>query len=239
MTAPPERAHRRCRMRLSIPRPLSALSRKREAVRHFTPSWFTACMSTGIVGLLISDYPYDVPAKFEAGWAFWWLTVLLFSTFSLMLIGRFVFFWRDAAMFLGAIPPSLGVIVNGFPRFLAHWWDGDAVMRRAVALWWVQAGLALACTLILPFYMFARHSYELKVITAVSLMPLLPCVVAAGSGGIVARSAPLGACQGIVYMSYILFGIGVPLCLMVMTIYYRVGGPYYWRGVETWLHAAI
>lgn len=38
-----------------MPRPLSALSSKREVVRQFTPSWFTVTMSTGIVGLLIGE----------------------------------------------------------------------------------------------------------------------------------------------------------------------------------------
>ena len=30
-------------------------------------------------------------------------------------------------------------------------------MRAAVVLWWVQCALALACTLLLPFYMFTHH----------------------------------------------------------------------------------
>lgn len=71
-----------------------------------------------------ADFPYDAPAKSEVGWAFWWLTLALFCVFLLMFAARFAFFPRDAmrlfdepfqAMFLGAIPPSLSVIVNGFP----------------------------------------------------------------------------------------------------------------------------
>ena len=36
-----------------------------EAVRQFTPSWFSASMSTGIVALVIGTFPYDAPAKKE------------------------------------------------------------------------------------------------------------------------------------------------------------------------------
>lgn len=36
-----------------------------EAVRQFTPSWFSASMSTGIVGLVIAGFPYGAPAKLE------------------------------------------------------------------------------------------------------------------------------------------------------------------------------
>lgn len=42
--------------------PLSALENKREAVRHFTPSWFTVVMSTGIVGQLIGEWVHPAAA---------------------------------------------------------------------------------------------------------------------------------------------------------------------------------
>ena len=32
-------------------------------------------------------------------------------------------------------------------------------MRAAVVLWWVECTLALACTLLLPFYMFTHHRW--------------------------------------------------------------------------------
>ena len=104
---------------LGIPRPLAGLARPSEAVRNFTPSWFTVVMSCGIVGYLIGEFcdkaplpeqrpdtaaatpaacrlppppagkfPYDTPAQLEVGWAFWWLTVVLFCTFSIMLASR-------------------------------------------------------------------------------------------------------------------------------------------------------
>lgn len=44
-------------------------------------------------------------------------------------------------------------------RFLIHYWDHDAVMEAAVVLWWIQAALALACTLLLPFFMFTLHRW--------------------------------------------------------------------------------
>jgi hypothetical protein len=109
---------------LGIPRPLAGLARPSEAVRNFTPSWFTVVMSCGIVGYLIGGFcaqapwrrwpeqrpdtaaapaptpacrlppppagkfPYDTPAQLEVGWAFWWLTLVLFCTFSIMLASR-------------------------------------------------------------------------------------------------------------------------------------------------------
>ena len=110
---------------LGIPRPLSGLAHPREAVRNFTPSWFTVVMSCGIVSYLIggirvaslccrrlkngpgrytaaataassppscrrlaAKFPYHIPGQLEVGWAFWWITVVLFCTFSIMLASR-------------------------------------------------------------------------------------------------------------------------------------------------------
>lgn len=39
-------------------------------------------------------------------------------------------------------------------RFLAPRWDYDRVLDAAVALFWVNAALSLACTTLLPFYFF-------------------------------------------------------------------------------------
>ncbi|EFN55440.1 hypothetical protein CHLNCDRAFT_35385 [Chlorella variabilis] len=211
-------------------RPLSALDSPKEAVRRFTPSWFTVVMSTGIVGQVIGTFPYDAPGKLQAGWAFWWLSLVLFCIFLAMLIGRFVFFWKEAlllfsqpfqAMFLGAVTMAFATIINGFPTFLIHYWDHDAVMEAAVVLWWIQAALALACTLLLPFFMFTLHRFELEKMSALWLLPILPCVVASGSGGIIARNASVGTAVYVMHMSYLLWGIGIPLCLMIMTIYLR------------------
>ena len=101
---------------MCISRPLSALAHPSEAIRNFTPSWFTIVMSCGIVGYLIGvfsvlfmqmlpgppdtdrrlppppappgKFPYHTPAQLEVGWAFWWLTLVLFCTFSIMLASR-------------------------------------------------------------------------------------------------------------------------------------------------------
>lgn len=48
---------------LGIPRPLAGLARPSEAVRNFTPSWFTVVMSCGIVGYLIGDFCDKAPRR--------------------------------------------------------------------------------------------------------------------------------------------------------------------------------
>lgn len=39
-------------------------------------------------------------------------------------------------------------------RFLSPRWDRERVMEAAVVLFWINVGLSLTCTTLLPFYFF-------------------------------------------------------------------------------------
>ena len=61
---------------------------------------------------------------------------------------------------------------------------------------------------------------ELSAMTAVWLLPIVSCVVAAATGAIVADILPNPQhALWTVIASYVLWGIGVPLAMMVITIY--------------------
>ena len=61
---------------------------------------------------------------------------------------------------------------------------------------------------------------QLSSMTAVWLLPIVSCVVAGSSGGIVAGvlSNPQHALWTVI-VSYVLWGIGLPLAMMVLVIY--------------------
>jgi tellurite resistance protein TehA-like permease len=66
------------------------------------------------------------------------------------------------------------------------------------------------------------HTTELKDLTAVWLLPVLPPVVASATGAIVADVLPNPQHALItIIMSYILWGIGVPLAMVVMVVYFQ------------------
>jgi len=70
--------------------------------------------------------------------------------------------------------------------------------------------------------MLSNKDTHLSTMTAVWLMPIVTCVVASGTGGIVAQVLPdPDQAFGVVIASYILWGIGVPLSLMVFVIYFQ------------------
>lgn len=63
---------------------------------------------------------------------------------------------------------------------------------------------------------------HLSSMTAIWLLPIVSCVVAAASGAIVADVLPNPQyALWTIIVSYILWGIGIPLAIMVMVIYFH------------------
>lgn len=68
--------------------------------------------------------------------------------------------------------------------------------------------------------MASESERPLSSMTAVWLLPIVTCIVAASSGAIVAEILPNAQhALWTIIASYALWGIGVPLALMVMVIY--------------------
>lgn len=205
--------------------PLSQLSHPRELVRQFTPNWFTINMGTGILYLMLAQFPYPIPGLDTVAETLWWVNIGLFALFSLLFIGRCVFFTQGAhallrhpvqSMFLGAIPMALATLINGLLAFgVAHW--GDRAIAIAQVLWWVDAGLAAGIGWLVPYYMFTVHEHSVEHMTPVWLLPIVAAEVAAASGGLLAPH--LGANAGaVLYVSYALWALSVPLAMGVLVI---------------------
>ena len=112
--------------------------------------------------------------------------------FALLYAARWILFFDGArrifahpvaSMFFGAIPMGLATILNGFLVFGVPLW-GDPALAIAHALWWIDAALAVACGLLVPFLMFTRQEHSIEKMTAVWLLPIVAAEVAAASGGL-------------------------------------------------------
>jgi len=68
-----------------------------EAIRQFTPNWFTATMGTGIVALAINQFPLPIRGLHEIGQTLWLTNILLFTLFSVAYATRWIFFFNSGA----------------------------------------------------------------------------------------------------------------------------------------------
>lgn len=203
-------------------------------VQNFTPSWFAVTMGTGIVAVLLHTLSEVYPRYGESlrllGIVFFVLNVCLFVAILIISVLRYTLYpatWGlmlrhpVQSLFLGTVPMGFATIVNMFVVGCVPVWGGWAVYV-AWAMWWVDVVGSIACCLWLPFQMMTKHQNKHETMTAAWLLPIVACIVAAASGGVVASILPDANHALITILtSYVLWGMGVPLAFVVMAMYFH------------------
>lgn len=208
-------------------KPFYQLEQSRDVIRHFTPNWFTATMGTGVVAMILAQLPFASSILFMLATKLWQFNILLFITFSILYGLRWILFPTEAkqifnhpnmSLFLGAIPMGLATITNGFLSFGVHLY-GDIAVQIATYLWYLDVFLAVLIAWVVPFCMFSCQDHQLQRMTAVWLLPIVACEVAASSAGLLLQH--LAADQhalAILITGYVLWGISVLPAFAILTI---------------------
>ncbi|KIV79964.1 hypothetical protein PV11_07502 [Exophiala sideris] len=202
----------------------------RRIVLNFTPSWFAATMGTGIASILLHNLPYN------GDWLYWLsviifcLNICLFCTFLAISIFRYTMFrglfmamirHPVQSLFVGTFPMGLATIINMIVFVCVPAW-GPWATTLAWTLWWIDVVIAVASCMWLPFVIMHLHESELSKMTAAWLLPIVATIVAAASGGIVAEVLPNPQHQvWTIVTSYVLWGTGFPLAMVVLTMYFH------------------
>ncbi|KAF6844462.1 c4-dicarboxylate transporter malic acid transport [Colletotrichum musicola] len=188
-------------------------------------------MGTGIVSVLLHNLPYNTPwVSHGLAVAFFVLNIGLFTVFTAITVLRYALYpeiWTAMvihpaqSMFLGCFPMGFATIINMMILVCAPAW-GDWVVSWAWGLWWLDAALSLATCITVPFVMIHQHRPGLQAVTAASLLPIVPTVVASSTGGLVAEALPDPNKAFITLVtSYILWGIGICFSGMVLALYFH------------------
>lgn len=102
----------------------------------------------------------------------------------------------------------------------AQW--GPWLVYLAWAFWWIDVLVSFATAVSMPFIVMSRHRPNLNSTTAALLLPIVPVVVAAATGGIVAEALPsISHAYATLIVSYVLWGIGQTLSACVMALYFH------------------
>lgn len=201
--------------------------RVREAVRQFTPNWFTVTMGTGVLALAINQFPVAFAGQHAVAITLWAVDIALFTLFALAYAARWIFFFDGArrifghsvvSMFFGAIPMGLATILNGGLAFGIPLWGEATVVPVVHALWYVDVAMALASGLLIPYLMFTRQDHAIDRMTAVWLLPVVACEVAAVTGAqLVPHLAPDAAFSTLI-LGYVLWALSVPVAMSILVI---------------------
>ena len=208
-------------------KPFYQLKQSRDVIRQFTPNWFTMTMGTGVVALILPEFPFAQEILWQGATALWQFNTLLFIVFSLVYALRWLIYPQEAkqifshpsmALFLGAIPMGLATVLNGFLKYGVALY-GDIAIQIAQVLWFVDAILAVGIGVLVPFCMFYKQEHQLHSMTAMWLLPIVACEVTATSGGLLLAHLAAGQqAVGILFASYILWGMSVLPAFAILTI---------------------
>lgn len=208
-------------------KPFTQLGQRHNIIRQFTPNWFTVSMGTGVVALIVSEFPMLKALTWQLGTGLWYFNILLFVLFSVLYGLRWAFYPHEAkqifqhpsmSLFLGTIPMALATILNGFLKYGQPIY-GDTAVQIAQALWYADVILALLVAWAVPFAMYRHQEHALQQMTAVWLLPIVACEVAASSGGLLlGHLAADTHAVAILLGSYVLWGVSVLPAFAILTI---------------------
>ncbi|WP_423958105.1 TDT family transporter [Bradyrhizobium sp.] len=197
-----------------------------EIVRNFTPNWFAATMGTGALALVLDQLPLAVVGLHAVAVSLWLLNIGLFALFGLLYATRWILFFDEArrifqhpvmSMFFGTIPMGLATIVNGFLAFGVHL-IGEQAIGIAHGLWWLDATMSVACGVAIPYFMFTRQEHSMEKLTAVWLLPIVACEVAAASAGLLAPHLATSEALLVLVLGYVLWAFSVPLAMTMLVL---------------------
>jgi tellurite resistance protein TehA-like permease len=206
-------------------------------------------MGTGITSILLNTLPYNGRWLYWISVVIFALNILLFLIFLTITILRYVLYPKifylmvthpTQSLFLGTFPMGLATIINMICYVCVPAW-GDWAVYFAWGLWIADVVVSVMTCFGVPFIMYAVNTtpslestlrtdslsrmtqmadIELQTMGAAWLLPIVSCIVAAASGGIMADILPDPPyALGTIVVSYVLWGIGVPLAMMVTVIY--------------------
>jgi C4-dicarboxylate transporter/malic acid transport protein len=199
-----------------------------DKIKNFTPSWFSINMGTGIIAILLYNFPFLHNYLKYLSLGVFSLNVIMFIVFSVVTIIRYVKFPQifnlmlshlQQSLFIGTLPMGLTTITNYLIMLnytnLAH------------TLWWIEFVLTIVSCILLPYYIIVIHEHRLETINATLLLPIVPAIVTAASGGLLAQNLYLNDniffAKFILFISFALIGLGILLALSIITIYlYRL-----------------
>lgn len=188
-------------------------------------------MGTGIVSVLFYFIPYPARWTHYLSIVFFVLNIVLFSMAAVTSILRYSLYpeiWgvmiRDPknSLFLGTVPMGFATIIEMIVFICVPVW-GPWCVYLAWILWMIDAVVAAAVTVSLCFILISSENpTQLSEITAAQLLPIAATIVAAGTGAEVAQVLPSPQhALGTVLTSYVMWGMGTPLAMTVLVMYYQ------------------
>ncbi|WP_446684881.1 TDT family transporter [Cryptosporangium minutisporangium] len=183
------------------------------------PNWFAAVMGTGIVAVAAAGLPVDVPGLRPAARLVWLLAAVLLVALCVASAKE----WRRArahvadpvmVQFYGAPPMALMTVGGGTLLLGSDWIPLPLAVAVDVVLWSVGTAMGLATAVLVPYLMITRHRLGPDAVFGGWLMPVVPPMVSAANGALLAPHVSFGS--ELLLVSYALFGASLLAAFLVV-----------------------
>ncbi|CAE6488319.1 unnamed protein product [Rhizoctonia solani] len=206
----------------------------KDRIIHFSPSWFSVTMGTGVNAILLLTLPWPSILQVVRPIAafFLILDIVLFVIFSGTIITRYTMHpeiigltlgHATHSLFLGTIPMGLITILGAIALVCTRAYDLslDWVLVASYG-WWFTLVMSGFVGLLVPWMQFTSHSNRPETVTAALLLPVVPTITIAATGATLGNLL-VDEYPGYVFhmwiASYIACGIGTSLALMILALY--------------------
>ncbi|KAJ2852154.1 Plasma membrane sulfite pump involved in sulfite metabolism [Coemansia brasiliensis] len=209
-----------------IHRPMHKLDTRKDAIRGFSPAWFTASMGTGMVCVLLHGFPYSCQPLRYIAMGVGMLNLLMFLGFLALFTWRLaqyrdlniILLHPQLSMPLGAIPMALATVISTIVAILTPY-NLSWVPMLALVLWCIHLCLAIPMFLFIPFVAISHQTHKFELVNATLLLPVVTTVVASSVGATVAALFEGTIAVAVVLISYMLWAMGLGTSLMIITFY--------------------
>ncbi|QRW05596.1 malic acid transport protein [Ceratobasidium sp. AG-Ba] len=205
----------------------------KDRIIHFSPSWFSVTMGTGVNATLLLTLPWPILHIVRPVAAFFLLLdVVLFALFSGTLLTRYAMHpeiipltlgHATHSLFLGTIPMGLITILGAIGLVCTHAYDLGLGWALAASYgWWFALVMSGFVGLLVPWMQFTTHSNRPETVTAALLLPVVPTITIAATGATLGNMLVEKYPEYVFNMwiaSYIACGIGTSLALMILALY--------------------
>ncbi|CAA7263168.1 unnamed protein product [Cyclocybe aegerita] len=207
----------------------------RAMTRRASPALFAITMGTGAISNLFVAFPYGRGSQSfnTLSLVFFFFNLLLFVTFSALVIAKYVCYpdrWKSllrnpiTSLYTGCFPMGATTLISVAAQVIhdRYQFGGRSFVYFIWAVWWVDVIVSFMCCWIGVHVMVTQQTHALESMTAMWLLPVVTLIVAASSGGVLGQtlnqySTPYALWT--VTVSVYMVTVGLTLALMILTIY--------------------
>lgn len=194
---------------------------------------YTVAMSTGILGLILAEFPYQFRGLSAIADIFFVFDLLLVIVLTILQIARFILFPKaaylktrgdpDELALWGALPIALLTLAALTATQVSNaYWGGHWASILAYVLWWIGAvGIFAVCVFVVDSLTRNGIIHD-RTFTATIMIPAVGAATAGAEAGFIANYAyELSARVAVpmIIVGYFLTGLGIFLSLVFYTIF--------------------